>query len=46
MVYQAEEVIRSLRAGLTESPLIPHEATLDVMATLDAVRADIGVRYP
>lgn len=43
--YQALEVERCLRAGLRESPLVPHAATLSVMATLDAVRAQIGVRY-
>jgi predicted dehydrogenase len=45
MVYQAEEVMWCLRAGLTESLLIPHAATLEVMTTLDAVRAQIGVSY-
>lgn len=44
--YQAAEVGRCLRAGLTESPLVPLSATLSVMRTLDAVRAQIGVRYP
>lgn len=44
--YQAEEVMRCLRAGLAESPLIPHAATLAVMRTLDAARAQIGVTYP
>ena len=43
MGYEAEEVMRCLRAGLIESPLIPHAETLDVMRTLDAVRAQIGV---
>jgi predicted dehydrogenase len=45
MLYEAEEVIRCLRAGLLESPLIPHAATLEVMSTLDAVRTQIGVSY-
>jgi predicted dehydrogenase len=45
MVYEAEEVIRCVRDGLIESPLIPHAATLEVMTTLDAVRAQIGVEY-
>ena len=43
--FQAAEVGRCLRAGLTESPLVPLSATLGVMSTLDAVRAQIGVRY-
>ena len=45
MGYEAEEVMRCLRAGLLESPLIPHAATLDVMRTLDQARAQIGVAY-
>lgn len=44
--YEAAEVQRCLRAGLLESPLVPHAATLEVMGLLDAVRAQIGVTYP
>ena len=44
MGYEAEEVMRCLRAGLTESPLVPLDDTLAVMGTLDAVRDQIGVR--
>lgn len=43
--YQAAEAGRCVRAGLTESPLVPLSATLSVMGTLDAVRAQIGVSY-
>ncbi|MFU8875233.1 Gfo/Idh/MocA family protein [Micromonospora sp. SL4-19] len=43
--YEAIEVQRCLAAGLTESPLVPHSATLEVMALLDDVRARIGVSY-
>ena len=46
MGYEAEEVMRCLRAGETESPLIPLSDTLDVMRTLDTVREQIGVVYP
>jgi predicted dehydrogenase len=46
MVYEAEEVMRCLRAGVTESAVIPHEATLAVMATLDTALSQIGVAYP
>jgi predicted dehydrogenase len=46
MAYEAEEVMRCLRGGLTESPVIPLSATLDVMRTMDAARAQIGVTYP
>jgi predicted dehydrogenase len=44
--YEAEEVMRCLRGGLLESPLIPHSATVDIMRTLDTIRAQIGVTYP
>ncbi|MEV1330250.1 Gfo/Idh/MocA family oxidoreductase [Micromonospora costi] len=43
--YEAIEVQRCLAAGLTESPLVPHATTLEVMALLDAIRAQIGVDY-
>jgi predicted dehydrogenase len=45
--YQFEgiEVQRCLDAGLLESPLVPHAATLEVMGLLDEVRAQIGVTY-
>lgn len=45
-VHEAAEVMRCLRAGLTESPLVPLTDTLAVMRTLDAVRQQIGVSYP
>ncbi|WP_053850517.1 Gfo/Idh/MocA family protein [Streptomyces sp. NRRL B-24085] len=44
--HEAREVMRALRAGEAESPLVPLEGTLAVMRTLDAVRDRIGVRYP
>jgi predicted dehydrogenase len=44
--HEAREVMRALRAGETESPLVPLDGTLAVMRTLDAVRDRIGVRYP
>ncbi|HEY8981957.1 MAG TPA: Gfo/Idh/MocA family oxidoreductase [Streptomyces sp.] len=44
--HEALEVMRALRAGEKESPLVPLEGTLAVMRTLDAVRGQIGVRYP
>ncbi|NBM20354.1 Gfo/Idh/MocA family protein [Streptomyces sp. GC420] len=46
MQYEAAEVMRCLRAGETESPLVPLDGTLAVMRTLDAVRGRVGVRYP
>jgi predicted dehydrogenase len=44
--YEAAEVQRCLAEGLRESPLVPHSATLEVMALLDTIRAQIGVDYP
>ena len=43
--YEAAEVQRCLAAGLTESPLVPHAATLEVMGLLDGIRERIGVDY-
>ncbi|MFI0925522.1 Gfo/Idh/MocA family protein [Streptomyces sp. NPDC021012] len=44
--HEAAEVMRALRAGETESPLVPLDGSLAVMRTLDAVRDRVGVRYP
>lgn len=35
-----------LRAGQTEHPLMSHEETLSLMALLDSIRSQIGLRYP
>lgn len=43
--YEAAEAQRCLRAGLRESPLVPHSATIEVMSLLDTIRAEIGVSY-
>ena len=45
MQYEAAEVNRCLRAGLTESPLLPLDETLAIMGVLDDVRAQIGLDY-
>ncbi|MFC9281461.1 Gfo/Idh/MocA family protein [Streptomyces collinus] len=44
--HEAREVMRALRAGEKESPLVPLTGTLAVMRTLDTIRERIGVRYP
>jgi predicted dehydrogenase len=44
--HQAAEVGRRLRAGETESPVLPLDETLAVMRTLDLVRERIDLRYP
>jgi predicted dehydrogenase len=44
--HQAAEVRRCLRLGLTESPTMPADETVQIMATLDGIRRQIGLRYP
>ena len=44
--FQVVEVHRCLRAGLTESPVMPLDETLSLAGTLDAIRAQIGLTYP
>ena len=44
--YQTEEAMRCIRAGLLESPGISHAQTLANLELMDAIRADIGVKYP
>ena len=44
--YEAAEVGNCLRAGKLESDIIPLDETLAVMETLDAIRAQWGLRYP
>jgi predicted dehydrogenase len=44
--YQVAEVHRCVRAGELESPVIPHAETLGLAATMDEIRAQLGVRYP
>ena len=46
MQYQAFEAERRVLAGEIESPLMSHEASLQVMAIMDEVRSQTGVRYP
>ena len=43
---EIEEVERCLRAGLTESPLVPHADTIAILELLDESRAALGVTYP
>ncbi len=44
--HQVEEVERCLRAGVLESPLVPHTDSIGILEVLDAVRSELGVRYP
>jgi predicted dehydrogenase len=44
--YEADEVMRCLRAGAIESPGMPLDESLAIMRTLDGIRAQWGLRYP
>jgi predicted dehydrogenase len=44
--FQVPEVHRCIRAGLVESPVLPHDESLAIARTLDAIRAQLGLRYP
>jgi predicted dehydrogenase len=46
MHHEAAEVARRVAAGDTESPLMTWQDTVEVLRTLDEVRAQVGVRYP
>ena len=41
-----KEEEQTFRAGLVESPLLPHDETLATLAWMDEIRARLGVRYP
>lgn len=43
---EVREVHHCLDEGLTESSIVPHAATLEVMAALDEIRRQIGVDDP
>jgi len=44
--FQAAEVARRVAEGATESPRITLDNSLEVMRTLDSIRAQIGLAYP
>ena len=44
--FEVEEVNRCLQEGLLQSPNHSWEDTLNLLATMDEVRQDIGVYYP
>ena len=43
--HEAMEAMRCIRAGLVESPLMPHAETLALMTVLDTMRAQVGLVY-
>ena len=44
--FEAKEVMKCIEQGLQESPSRTLNDTLLLMETLDAIRAEIGLRYP
>lgn len=44
--YQVIEARRCIEAGLAESPMMPHQETLDIMKQMDGLRKEWGVVYP
>jgi dihydrodiol dehydrogenase / D-xylose 1-dehydrogenase (NADP) len=44
--YQAMEVQNCLRAGKLESSVMPLDETVAIMATMDQMRDQWGLRYP
>ncbi|MES2743712.1 MAG: Gfo/Idh/MocA family oxidoreductase [Pseudomonadota bacterium] len=43
--HQVMEVMRCLRAGLTESPIMPLDESVELMSILDTMRGQIGLAY-
>ena len=44
--FEAIEVMKCLDEGRTESDIVPHSFTLDLMRTLDKIRAAAGISFP
>lgn len=44
--YELREVTRCIQQGITESPVMPLEDSLNTMRLFDGVRAQLGVGYP
>jgi predicted dehydrogenase len=44
--WEAEEVMKCLDAGKTESPVVPLSFSLDLMRTLDRIREAAGIVFP
>lgn len=43
---EIEETMRCVRAGLLQSPQMPHAESLAIVSWLDELRRQLGVRYP
>ncbi|XP_022919777.1 trans-1,2-dihydrobenzene-1,2-diol dehydrogenase-like [Onthophagus taurus] len=46
LAYEADEVRRCIKAGLIESPMLPHSESIELSEMMDSFRNDLGVIYP
>jgi len=44
--YEAAEVMRCLRSGKTESPVMTLDESVEILRTMDKIRAQWGLKYP
>lgn len=44
--YEVEEVIKCLQDEKTESDILPHSASINVVKIMDEVRSQLGIVYP
>lgn len=44
--YEAAAFMKLLREGKTESEVMPHKESIAILETMDAIRAQWGLRYP
>jgi predicted dehydrogenase len=44
--HEASEVAKCVRAGRRESAVMPLDESLRIMATMDAIRGQLGMKYP
>ena len=46
MLNEFDLVSEEIRAGVKESPIVSHEATINVMGIMDECRKQMGLKYP
>jgi len=44
--WEAEEVMKCIDEGRTESKIVPLDFSLELIRTLDRIRADAGIKFP
>jgi hypothetical protein len=44
--YEADEVVRCLNLGLTESPMMSWQHSIELITLLDTIRRQCGISYP